>query len=563
MVQSYLADKFGEKSLQEGGLKVYTTLDPKLQSIAEQAIKDGVEKNSKKYNGHNGALVAIDPKTGQILAMVGSKDYFGKSEPEGCKPGKNCLFEPNVNVAISERQPGSSFKPFIYVTAFGKDFKFSPASMLMDVVTNFGKYGNKDYVPENYDGKERGPLSIRQSLAGSLNIPAVKTLALIGVENAVQTARNLGITSPLQNCGLSLVLGGCEVKLLDHVAAYSVLANNGVKNEKTAILKILDKDGRTLEEFQSAPKEILDPKAVYLVTNIMTDNNARSYIFGAHSPLILENRPVAAKTGTSQKWHDGWAMGFTPSLATGVWVGNNDGTFLKEKADGVLVAAPIWNAFMKEALKDTPVEEFKRPEGIVDVVVDEVSGKLPTAYTLKTKSEIFADYHTPLPKDNIHIAVSFDSLTNLPSTDTTPPERKIYKPYTIFHSEQPDNPEWETPINLWAKKNGYIYPPKDAQIISPPSQTSEQGPKIEILEPSEGQIISHSPFVVKINTSSNHYITQVEISIDGETIDHLTTEPFVFSVSKKLALGKHTLAVKATNGNGGSTDTSLEFNFQP
>ena len=298
-------------------------------------------------------------------------------------------------------------------------------------------------------------------------------------------------------------------------------------------------------------------------SNIMTDNNARSYIFGAHSPLILEDRLVAAKTGTSQKWHDGWAMGFTPSLAAGVWVGNNDGTFLKEKADGVLVAAPIWNAFMKNALRDTLPEEFKRPEGIVDVVVDETTGKLPTAYTLKTKTEVFADYHIPLSKDNVHVAVAFDSLTNLPATDSTPPERKIYKAYTVFHSEQIENPSWETPVNLWAEKNGFIYPPKDAQIISPSGQSSGQGPNLEILEPNDEQTIKQSPFVVKVNASSKRYITRVEVSIDGEITNYSTAEPFVFSITKDLTLGKHTLAVKATDSESDSTDTSLQFNFQP
>ena len=289
-VQDYLASKYGEKTLEEGGLRVYTSLDLRLQETAEKAVSEGVAKNAEKYNAHNAALVAIDPKTGQILAMVGSKDYFADPEPAGCIPGKNCVFEPNVNVALSQLQPGSSFKPYVYVTAFGPDFKYSPATMLVDVVTNFGTYNGRAYAPQNYDGRERGPVSMRSALAGSLNIPAVKTLDLVGVDKAVETARSLGITSPMADCGLSLVLGGCEVRLLDHVAAFSVLANGGVKNEKTPILKILDKDGNTLEEYKDNPKEVINPQSAYQLVNIMTDDSARAYIFGAGSALTLPGR---------------------------------------------------------------------------------------------------------------------------------------------------------------------------------------------------------------------------------------------------------------------------------
>jgi membrane peptidoglycan carboxypeptidase len=199
-IENYLANKYGEDTLEEGGLQVYTTLDPRLQLIAETVVLNDVDKESVKYNAHNAALVAIDPKTGQVLAMVGSKDYFGTPEPAGCTPGKNCWFEPDVNVALAQRQPGSSFKPYVYGTAFKQQFGYSPASMLMDVVTDFGTYNGKDYIPHNYNDESYGPVSIRQAFAGSLNVPAVKVLDLVGVDNAVQTAHDLGITSPLVDC---------------------------------------------------------------------------------------------------------------------------------------------------------------------------------------------------------------------------------------------------------------------------------------------------------------------------------------------------------------------------
>ena len=561
MVEDYLANKYGDKTLQEGGLKVYTTLDPKLQQIAEDVVKADVDKETKKYNVNNAALVAIDPKTGQILAMVGSKDYFGTSTPAGCSAGKNCLFEPNVNVALAQRQPGSSFKPYVYGTAFKKDFGYAPASMLMDVTTNFGTYNGKDYIPGNYNGQNYGPLSMRKAMAGSLNIPAVKTLALVGVDNATQTAHDLGITSPLADCGLSLVLGGCEVRLVDHVAAMSAIANEGVKNEKTPILKIQDKDGKTLEEYKSNPQNVMDPEAAYEVISIMTDNDARSFIFGANSPLILPDRIVAAKTGTTNNWHDGWTLGFTPSLAAGVWAGNNDGTLLKKGADGVLVAAPIWHDFMAQALAGTPAETFTVPSGIQQVTVDEISGKLPTDATPSTKTETFADYSVPKDFDNVHVKVAMDAVTGQPANNLTPPGQITYKLFTALHSEKKDNPNWENPVVEWAMANGYTYPPNDAITTTLPGNNG-QAPSINILDPQDGATISKNPFQVSLNVVSANPIARLDLSIDGEFYQSIYTQPYTFSVSKILDNGSHTLAAHAVDGSGASADTSVNITIE-
>ncbi len=448
-IQNYLAQKYGEQTLENGGLQVYTTLDPHLQQLAEKAVADGVATEAKKYNANNAALVAMDPKTGQVLAMVGSANYVGTSTPAGCTPGKNCLFEPDVNVAISPRQPGSSFKPYVYVTAFSKPFDYTPATPLYDVVTDFGTYNGKDYIPHNYSGESYGLVNMRKALAGSLNVPAVKTLDLIGVDNAVQTAHNLGITSPLSDCGLSLVLGGCEVTLLDHVAAYSVFANGGVRNPETAILKIVDSNGNILEQYQPQPQQVLDPQANYELISILTDNNARTFVFGANSPLTLPGRLVAAKTGTTQNWHDGWTIGFTPSLVAGVWAGNNPGpgtpgSDLKQGSDGVVVAAPIWNAFMKAALGTSTPETFPVPPGIQQVTVDDASGLLPTQYSPSTHVDTFASYSVPTTYDNVHINLPIDSTTGLPATALTPPSQIIYRVCAVYHSEMPNNPNWKT-----------------------------------------------------------------------------------------------------------------------
>ncbi|PIR96431.1 MAG: hypothetical protein COT92_01110 [Candidatus Doudnabacteria bacterium CG10_big_fil_rev_8_21_14_0_10_42_18] len=562
MVQNYLADRYGETTLREGGLQVYTTLDSRLQEIAERVVKAGVEANTAKYNANNAGLVAIDPKTGQILAMVGSKDYFADPVPEGCAPGRDCWFEPNVNVALSPLQPGSSFKPFVYVTAFGPDYSFSPATMIMDVETNFGKFGNQDYVPQNYDNSFRGPVSIRTALAGSLNIPAVKALALVGVGNAVQTARNLGITSPLSDCGLSLVLGGCEVKLLDHVAAYSVFANGGIKHEKTSILKVLDNNDKVLEEYEENPREVLDPQAVYQLVNILSDNSARAFVFGLNNNLTLPGRPVAAKTGTTQKYHDGWTVGFTPSLAAGVWAGNNDGTFMKAPAGGSTVAAPIWHAFMTEALADTPAENFSIPKGVNRTIVDSVSGKLPTQYSPSTKEEVFADYNTPTEYDDVHIVVPIDSATGLPATVSTPQNRIYYQPYTVLHSEQPSNPDWENPVKNWAIAHGYLYPPFET-ITNPENGQNNNGesPQISIIKPLENDIVSGPPYNISVIASSANGIGKVELFIDGNLYKTLTAQPYEFFINQNISGGKHTLAAKATDLFGRTSDTSVSVVF--
>ena len=556
-IEEYIAEKYGERTLQEGGLKVHTTLDPRLQEIAEKSVKEGVAK-VKSRNANNAALVAIDPKTGQILAMVGGKDYFGDSEPAGCSPGtigkNSCTFEPNVNVATSPRQPGSSFKPYVYLTAFNKEFRYSPASLLMDVVTDFGNYGGKNYRPQNYNSQNYGPVSMRKALAGSLNVPAVKTLALVGVDNAVETAHDLGISSPLENCGLSLVLGGCEVKLVDHVAAFAAIANEGDRNPKTGIMKVVDQEGKTLEEYKDQSQQVVDQQAAYELINIMTDNGARSFIFGSNAPLTLPDRPLACKTGTTQNWHDGWTLCFTPSIAAGVWSGNNNGNLLTANSDGVVVAAPILNQFLREAVKGTPAEEFTIPAGITKVTVDSISGKLPTEYTPSTKTEVFADYAVPTDRDNVHVGIKIDTTTGERATDLTSPENIASKVYTVFHSEMPDNPNWENPVVAWALANGYEYPPGEGPVINDADR-----PEVKITSPDDGDSVSGNSFKIAVSAKSEKGIAKVQISIDGEIIDTLTESPYTTTVKQTYSDGTHTITARATDANGISNDTSSIF----
>ncbi len=382
-IRDYLNEKYGEDFVEKGGLKVATTLNLDLQKIAERAVEDGAKRN-EIYNAKNAALVAIDPKTGQILAMVGSKNYWAaESEPEGCEPGKNCQFEPNVNIATRLRQPGSSFKPFVYAAAINNGY--TPDTIVWDIPTEFNPLCSWDgiaepgadqqtcYSPKNYDDRFRGPVTLKQALSNSINVPSVKILYLAGINNSIDMAENLGITTlkDRSRYGLSLVLGAAEVKLLDMVLAYGVFSQEGVRREPIGILKVEDGSGRVLEEYKDQGQKVLSEQVAREINDILSDNSARAPIFGLYSSLSLGDRPAAAKTGTSQdpddetKARDAWVIGYTPSLVVGVWAGNNNNTPIEKGGAGVMAAGPIWHDFMTQALKDAPIEVFIKPDPII------------------------------------------------------------------------------------------------------------------------------------------------------------------------------------------------------
>ncbi len=379
-VKKYLEGKYGEDFLKEKGLKVYTTLDWELQDYAEQIIKSADETN-KTFNANNVALVVIAPKTGEILSLIGSKDYFEKSYPEGCDetPQGLCSFTPKFDVAtMGLRQPGSAFKPFVYATAFKKGY--TPDTVLWDVKTEFNPYcspyanqskdmyGLECYHPQNYDGTYRGKVSLRQALAGSLNLPAVKTLYLSGLKDSLQTAQNLGITTLNEpdRYGLSLVLGGGEVILLEMTSAYSVFAAEGLRTPPVSILKIEDNEGKTIEQNKKEPTKVLDTQVARQINNILSDNSARAPIFGTNNALYFDGYQVAAKTGTTQYFNDAWTMGYTPSAAVGVWVGNNDNSSTNKKT-GIGLAAPIWRKVIQKLLETYVVENFVPPDPITNI----------------------------------------------------------------------------------------------------------------------------------------------------------------------------------------------------
>lgn len=351
-VIDYLIEKYGEDALKEKGFKVYTTLDLEFQKFAEETIKEK-SKINENYNAHNASLIALDPKKGEILAMVGSKDWFAEPYPANCQPGVNCLFDPKVNVAVYKngRQPGSAFKPFVYAVAFKKGY--NDETIVVDEETNFGIFGGKPYIPHNYDNRFRGPVTLRSALAQSLNIPAVKVLAyMAGLEDSIQFAKEMGITTLTKEpsfYGLSIVLGGGETKLLDMVSAYSVFANNGLKVPSKSILRIEDSKGKIIEESKKNSRRILESRVCGLITDILSDNEARAPMFGNRSYLYFENYPVAVKTGTTTNFRDAWTIGYTPSIVVGVWVGNSNNAPMKG-VSGVIGAGNLWHSFMEKIL---------------------------------------------------------------------------------------------------------------------------------------------------------------------------------------------------------------------
>ncbi len=570
-IKDYLQQKYGDQAVEQGGLKVITTLDFDKQQIAEAAVREGAADN-KRWNAANAALVAIDPKTGQILAMVGSKDYFGALEPAKCISGKTCTFEPNFNVATAPRQPGSSFKPYVYLAAFTKGYL--PETLIYDVETQFETAEGKSYQPQNYDGKFHGALPMMKTLGGSLNVPAVKTLYLVGLNNAITLAKSLGIESGLNDpsrLGLSLVLGGGEVKLLEHVSSFGTLATGGVKHEKTAILRIENPKGEVLEEFkESAGERIVDEKYVAMLDSILANNNNRAWVFGENSPLRFDNRPVVAKTGTTNEFRDGWTIGYTPSLAVGVWAGNNDNSPLVTGADGVNVAAPIWRSFLDKALINSPIEEF--PKYNPDDEIGDGEGKTNKSM-LNGKLDI---------KENLKVCKVQDKkntycLANKYCRDKDVTKKDFVSDHSILYYVNRDDPRgaipdkpdrdpqysnWEKGVANWyEKQKGVIVadaPKDDCQS----DDFSSYKPKVSLTTPSS---ITTATVTLSVNTDAPYGIDRVSYSVDGTEIGSSGGKPYALSYTVPLEKNHSTITIKATlrdkNGNETTDTKSISVNY--
>lgn len=365
MARQYAIDKYGQDVIQSGGFKIITTLDADLQKKAEELVSKYAAINKAKYKANNAAMVAIDPRDGSVRALVGSANYFD-TENQG-----------NFNVILSpNRQPGSAFKPFAYAAAFKKGYP--DGTVLWDLKTEFNPLCSPDglqkrdsngqdcYHPQNYNGTYSGAVTMRQSLARSLNVTSVETLYLAGVDDTIDLAQKMGITTldDRSRFGLSLVLGGAEVRPIDLVSAYSVFANDGVRAPWGLIQEIQSNDGTVLEHRQTSTERVLDSQTARMVSDVLSDNSARAAVFGVNNSLVVPGRHVAAKTGTTQNNRDAWVVGYAPSLAVGVWVGNNDNTPMSAAGAGISAAGPLWNAFMSSALANTPSEDFIQPDPV-------------------------------------------------------------------------------------------------------------------------------------------------------------------------------------------------------
>lgn len=526
-VKEYLDSKYGKDILASGGLKVITTLDWELQEKAEEIVKEGALKNEKDFNGKNASLVAIDPKTGEILAMVGSRDYFDK-EIDG-----------SFNIATAERQPGSAFKPFIYATAFNKGFL--PETVLFDLKTEFqatcdpyGRalpgYRQSDcYTPDNYDGNFRGPISLRNALAQSVNIPAIKLFYLAGLRDSLKTAEDMGINTltDISRYGLTLVIGGGEVTLLDITSAYGVFANNGVRNNKINILEVYDFKGNLLEKAEVKSKDVLPKNTALTISSILSDNQARIPTFGANSPLLVGGYDTASKTGTTNNNKDAWIVGYSPSLVVGVWAGNNDNTAMKK--GGSALAGPIWNKFMSFALSKKDKEFFEQPEpntsttkpilrgfwqGNDSYKIDMITGKLATEFTPEqTTKEI--------------------TVTNVKSILYWIDRNDIHgpKPSNIENNRTFIN--WNTPIQNWWSANQHNYPNTSLEQI-PQEYDNLHGiykPQAQIIEPGPEMIYTKNSQVnLKIlpNGENLYPINKIDIFVNG-LFFHSLNNSFDFS----------------------------------
>ncbi len=534
-------EQFGTSKVENGGLRVVTTIDIDKQKKAEEAIKNGYSK-VKALGGSNVALVSADPKTGQVLAMVGSNDY---NDP---KQGA-------FNVALANRQPGSSFKPIVYATALKKNW--GAGSTIYDVQTDFG-----NYQPKNYTGRFYGVQSVRSALAGSLNIPAVKMLHIAGVDNSLRTAKDMGISTlnrGASNYGLSLVLGSGEVKLNDMVNAYESFANGGDHYEATPILKVYDaRDRVVMDNTKPKGKRVLDPQISYIISNILSDNSARSYIFGANNPLVIPGRTVAAKTGTTENYNDAWTMGYTPDLVTGVWAGNNDNKPMTASAS--TVSAPIWNAYMRSALQGYDKDaKFNKPAGIKEVTLDAQTGKLPTESTKQRRTDIFPSWYKPENVTGSKTA-NIDKVSGKLATECTPQAAVQSVTSSEMRAEVPTSDpqfkKWDPPIQALARSLGFAAGgsiPSEADDIH---KCSDVKPTVDISTKGSNPLA----ITVKV-TSGTHLANSLTVYLDDQIIstqgiNGSTTYTFDYTIP---TAGSHTIKAVATDSAlySGSDETTV------
>lgn len=551
-VKEKLIEQFGDKMVEQGGLKVTTTLDYKLQENAQKIVKDEVAKLSNFKVG-NGAAVVLDSRTSQILAMVGSKDYFATD------------YDGNVNVTLSLRQPGSATKPITY--AAGLQNGFTAAYPIMDVKTEFYNGSNNPaYIPVNYDGQYHGPTQVRYALGNSFNIPAVKMLSLVGVDKNMELGYDMGLTSweptraNIENAGLSLVLGGREVRLLDLTGAYSVFANGGKRKDPVSILKVTDAKGKVLYENKDIEgSKILDPGVAFIIASILSDNGARTAAFGSNSVLNVPGKTVAVKTGTTDQKRDNWAIGFTPSVVVGVWVGNNDNTVMNPAiASGVTGASPIWQKIMMAALKDKPNEQFTVPDNVVQQDIDSLMGGQPKDGS-PTRKEYFLKGSAPTSSSPAYQHQKVCNVNNHRLANDG--EDATDKDVIVLSENDPSGANrWQAGINQWvltAADGRFVGTDKGCNGVVGFANAGSSSAPISIVNISNGANVPRV-FDVLAKTNSPAGVKKVTWSIDGATKSTQTSEPFALHVEFPDGdKGSHTITATLEDNNGGTFTSTV------
>ncbi len=560
-VKEKLIEQFGDRMVEQGGLRVTTSLDYKLQKQTEEIVKKEIENLSSAKVG-NGAAVVLDVKGGQILAMVGSKDYFAKSEPEGCKEGVGCFFEPNVNVVIRPRQPGSATKPINYAKALEKGYTAN--QVYLDVRTEFPGGDRPTYIPVNYDGQYHGVVQMRYGLGNSYNIPAVKNLAMVGVKDVLELGYRMGVTTwepseeNVNSVGLSLTLGGREVRLLDLTSAFAVLANKGRQNDPVSILKVTDTKGKTLFEYrESEGKKVLDEGIAFIISDILSDNGARTAAFGSNSVLNIPGKTVASKTGTTDEKRDNWTVGFTPSYVVGVWVGNNDNTVMSPSvSSGVTGASPIWNKIMTAFLKGKQNEPFEKPGNVYQMEVDALMSGKPHAGS-PTRKEYFLNNTGPQAESSSYQRQKVcQSNPHRLANDGEPSDEKDV--IVLQEADPTGADKWQKGIDEW------VINAPDARLVGAtrgcsgvPGFSAGTGGVIEIVNVSNGANVPRV-FDVLARANSPSGVKKVVWSIDGAQKSSQTSEPYALHVEFPQGdKGSHTITITLEDNSGGTFSTSI------
>jgi len=574
-IKDKLIEMYGEDVVETAGLQVKTTLDLNIQENAEKIMNEVLEKE-KVYGVGNSAMVVYETNTGKMLAMIGSKNYFGRPEPEGCESAttgeKGCKFDPYFNVATANRQPGSAIKPITYAGLLEKGF--TPAFTFLDVPTTFtgeGVGSDKAYTPVNYDGIYRGPVSLRKSLGNSLNIPAVKALGILGIDSFLDLSQKMGISTfnDKTRFGLAITLGGAETKLYELTSAYTVFGNNGIYNSPVAILEIKDNKGQELYRYQEQRGvRAISEETAFLISDILSDDGARADAFGFNSPLKIPNHQVAVKTGTTNNKRDNYAVGYSPSFTVGVWVGNSNNEPLNPAiASGISGATPIWSETMKFLLKDKPktgenVEKFNPTTNLVKIEVDERSGMLPYKDYQK-RSEWFVKGTEPQSPSEWYKTIEICEFDGRIANDSCRDEGKTEKKNYIGILDY--KPEWQNYTDAWLQEKysgdeTYFPPTISSRLEYDGDDPEEMKPYIRIVAPKENTSVP-ATFRISTEISASSKIKEVKFYLDSSQVGSDSSYPYGFTYKLNSSqVGEHRFKAKVVDREGNEGDHEITLN---